>query len=70
MSRRGRIASRNLTTALLNLAEAGLRTHCPQPETHHYWTSEHEAERAMAALWCNGCPVWVECGTAAEANDE
>lgn len=59
-----------LTRSLIQAASRGLRPHCSQPETHSYWTSEHEGERAHAALWCTGCPVWVECGEAAEANDE
>jgi hypothetical protein len=36
-----RIASDALTLALLNLAARGERTHCSDPETHHYWVSDH-----------------------------
>jgi hypothetical protein len=67
---KARIASDQLTTALLTIAAKGLRAHCSQPETHHYWTSELEAERALAALACAGCPVYEPCGDAARANGE
>jgi hypothetical protein len=63
-------ASDRSTVALLNLASQGLRTNCSDPGTHHYWTSDHEAERALAVRACHGCPVLVECGQAATANDE
>jgi hypothetical protein len=65
-----RLASDRLTIALLNSAVRGERPHCSDVETHHYWTSEHPAERALAALACRGCPVGRQCGEAAEANDE
>jgi hypothetical protein len=63
-------ASDKLTIALLTIASQGLRTNCSDPETHHYWTSEHQAERRLAVRACRGCPVLVECGEAATANDE
>jgi hypothetical protein len=63
-------ASDKLTVALLTIASQGIRTNCSDPETHHYWTSEHPPERRLAARACHGCPVLVECGEAAEANDE
>lgn len=63
-------ASDRLTVPLLTIASQGVRTNCSDPETHHYWTSEHEAERRLAARACTGCPVGRECGEAAEANDE
>jgi hypothetical protein len=65
-----RVASDALTIALLGLAEQGLRTHCSDPASHHMWLSEHDAERALAALMCNGCCVLAECGDAADANGE
>jgi Transcription factor WhiB len=65
-----RQASDKLTIALLTIASQGLKVHCGQPETHHYWTSEYEAERRLAQLACDGCPVGRPCGEAAEANDE
>jgi hypothetical protein len=60
MSRRGRI----------ELARQGLRPRCDVGETSHYWTSEHEVERALAALGCDECLVWAECHEAAELRDE
>jgi Transcription factor WhiB len=65
-----RQASDRLTIALLTIATQGLRVHCSDPVTHHYWTSEHEAERRLAQLACRDCPVGRECGEAADANDE
>jgi hypothetical protein len=70
MTTTARQASDRLTIALLTIAAKGQRAHCSDVETHHYWTSEHPAERARAALACRGCPVGRECGEAAEANDE
>jgi Transcription factor WhiB len=67
---RARQASDALTRALLTLASQGGRTNCSDPTSHHLWTSEHQGERAIAAMLCRGCPVGRECGEAAEANDE
>lgn len=64
------IASERLTKALIDLAAAGLRTHCSDPETHHLWLSEYPEERAQAAKLCEGCPVLIECWTASVARDE
>jgi hypothetical protein len=63
-------ASDRLTVALLTIASQGIRTNCSDPETHHYWTSEHPPERKLAARACTGCPVSAECLAAALANDE
>src|SRR5829696_384498 len=41
ISNRGRAESEALTRALSSIAAAGLRTHCSDPETHHYWVSDH-----------------------------
>jgi hypothetical protein len=68
--RRGKVQGDRLTRALIDLAAAGLRPHCSDPETHHLWTSEHRGERAEAALLCLGCPALDPCGTAAEARHE
>jgi hypothetical protein len=38
---RGRAESEGLTRALSSIAAAGLRTHCSDPEIHHYWVSDH-----------------------------
>jgi Transcription factor WhiB len=70
MSRRGRIASGKLTSRLIDLARQGIRPQCGNAETSHYWTSEDEQERQLAAAWCDGCIVWAECREAAEANRE
>ncbi|HEY6686909.1 MAG TPA: WhiB family transcriptional regulator [Propionibacteriaceae bacterium] len=34
------------------------------------WLSEHDADRAEAAILCVGCPVQLECWAAAAARDE
>jgi hypothetical protein len=70
ISNRGRAGSEALTRALINLAAAGLRTHCSDPETHHYWLSDHPGERREAARLCGGCSILGECRTAADARDE
>jgi hypothetical protein len=68
--KRGRVEGDRLTRALVEAASKGLRPNCRQPETHHYWTSEHDSERAQAALWCTGCVVFEPCGEAAAARQE
>jgi Transcription factor WhiB len=65
-----RKANEQLTRALLANAARGIRPRCSDPKICSYWTSEYPTERALAALWCAGCPVFVECGEAADANDE
>jgi hypothetical protein len=30
------------------------------------WTSDREVDRAIAATWCHGCSIMVECGDAAD----
>ena len=70
MSTKGQQASDALTIALLTAAANGLRAHCSDWATHHYWLSEFEAERALAVRACRGCPVFTECGDAARANRE
>jgi Transcription factor WhiB len=62
------IASARFTKALIDLAAAGLRTHCSDPETSHLWLSE--IERAQAAMLCIGCPVQVDCWSVARARGE
>ena len=64
------VASAQLTSALINLAAAGLRTHCSDPTLSELWVSDHEAERAEAVRLCHGCPVLRECRQAADARDE
>jgi hypothetical protein len=70
LSPEAREAQARLTAALVRLAARGLRTHCSDPELHHYWTSEREKERRLAVRWCAGCPVSIECGDAAVAVGE
>lgn len=59
-----------LTGALVALAADGDRTPCAWPETLHWWTSDAAAERAEAALHCDGCAVLDACHDAAEENHE
>jgi Transcription factor WhiB len=65
-----RKASEQLTRALLANAARGIRPRCSDPKICSYWTSEYPTERALAALWCAGCPVFAECGEFAAAHDE
>jgi Transcription factor WhiB len=67
---RGAAASRHFTKALIDLAVRGLRTYCSNPESHHLWLSEDEQERAAATQLCSGCPVQLECWSAANARNE
>ena len=64
------VASAQLTRALINLAAAGLRTHCSDVALSELWVSDHEAERAEAVRLCHGCPVIIECRQAADARAE
>jgi hypothetical protein len=64
-----RVASDQLTIALLGLAEQGLRTHCSDPTSHHLWLSEHESERALAVMLCDHCPVLTVCRDTAETGE-
>jgi hypothetical protein len=65
-------ATRNLATALINMASRGLRTPCSDLAIRDYWVSELELERRQAARWCVewDCPVIEPCLTAGIANDE
>jgi hypothetical protein len=55
-------ANDQLTKALINAAARGIRPRCGDFEVSHYWLSEYEGERALAASWCTGCAVFAECG--------
>jgi hypothetical protein len=66
---RARVEGDRLTRALLDAAAEGLRPHCGDASSW-MWLSEDAADRAEAALRCHGCPVYVECGAAAEARQE
>jgi hypothetical protein len=70
MTTAARQASDQLTRRLIDLARQGIRPRCGDAETSHMWTSEYEEERKQAAQWCVGCPVFLQCGQAAEAHDE
>jgi hypothetical protein len=59
-----------LTLALLRLAARGERAHCSDPTSHHLWLSEHEAERAIAVMLCDHCPVLTVCRDTAKQRDE
>jgi len=54
-------ASEALTRALLDAASRGVRPRCGDYETSHWFLSDHEGERAQAALLCAGCCVLSEC---------
>lgn len=54
-----------LTVALDRLAASGGRPVCAGAEAAA-WTSEDAEERAIAALFCGGCPVLLVCGAAGE----
>jgi len=56
-----------LASALLELGERGRATPCHGADE---WTSDHAEDRALAARWCDGCPVLVECAAAADEHDE
>jgi Transcription factor WhiB len=59
-----------LNRRLLELARRGDRPRCSDPVDHARWTSENPADRAIAALWCIGCVVIVECGDSADERGE
>jgi hypothetical protein len=59
-----------LNLQLLTIAQRGDRPRCSDPVDHERWTSDHEANRAIAALWCNDCVVLTLCGDAAVERGE
>lgn len=59
-----------LTRALVDLATQGRRPRCGDPVTRDCWTSEDKRERQLAAGWCTGCPVLLQCRAAAEEMGE
>lgn len=63
-------ASDGLTRALIAVAASGGSVPCGEYGGHLMWTSDDSDERALAASWCTGCPVFSACGEAADANDE
>ena len=62
------IGSARFDNALLDLAAAGLRTHCTG--SHGLWLSDHAGLRGDAVRLCNGCLVLTLCGEAASARCE
>jgi hypothetical protein len=70
IGRRGEAASDRLTRALTDANARGERHHCADPEVSHLWLSEDDHERALAAKLCVGCPVQMECWSAANARRE
>ena len=60
-------ATTDLNRALLNIAAAGLRTHCSDPTLSQLWLLDHPGERREAVKLCRHCPVIGECRQAADA---
>jgi hypothetical protein len=54
-------ASERLTQALINAAARGQRPRCGDSETSWMWLDEDPRHRAIAATYCNGCPVFEPC---------
>ena len=63
-------ATDRFNTALITLAIQGSRPRCSDPVDHQRWTSDHEGDRAIAALWCNGCVLLTLCADAASERGE
>jgi hypothetical protein len=63
-------ATDRFNTALLTLAQREDRVRCSDPVDHARWTSDDQHDRAIAALWCNGCMVLDLCGNAADERGE
>jgi hypothetical protein len=70
MSRRAREASDRLTRALLDLAAAGLRTHCSDPRHTTSGCPSARANGAAAVMLCDHCPVLQACQDTAVQRDE
>lgn len=60
----------DLDRALLNLAANGRRVRCAEPADHAWWTSDDDADRARAAVLCQGCPVAQACRAAGDDSEE
>ncbi len=63
-------AAEQLTRHLVDLATQGRRPRCGEPGSHELWCSDDPTDRALAARWCAGCPVMVECSAAADEQGE
>ena len=66
---RGQAATERLNRALLEMANRGLRPRCSDYGAD-LWISERLEERREAAQLCQGCPVQIECLSAAQARRE
>lgn len=55
-----------LTDALLRMADDGQRPRCGDWNEDNPWLADDPGLRAMAARWCEGCPVLAECDQAAK----
>jgi Transcription factor WhiB len=62
-------ATSQFNRRILELTIQGERPRCADPITHNMWTSEDAADRATAALWCNGCDVLDLCAAVAVEED-
>jgi len=63
-------AAEQLTRRLVDLATQGRRPRCGDPGGHELWLSDDADDRALAARWCAGCPVLLQCRAAADERDE
>lgn len=52
--------------ALLDMAARGEKPRCAWPDIGPWFTSDDPTDRARAARRCHGCPVFEECGAAAD----
>lgn len=63
-------AAEELQRALVRLAAAGGRPRCGDWSETSPWLADDPRLRELAAKWCAGCPVIVECDAAAVENKE
>lgn len=55
-----------LTGALLRMADNGQRPRCGDWNDGNPWLADDPGLRAMAARWCEGCPIVEPCAQAAK----
>ena len=53
-----------LTDALLKMADEGQRPRCGDWNDNNPWLAEDPRLRALAAWWCDGCPIVAACAQA------
>lgn len=63
-------AHEDLADALAELLDSGDRPPCSWPDTTSWWLSDNAADRARAALHCDGCELLDLCHEAAESTRE